>query len=426
MNSRFLNRLCFSAATMLLLGCGAKTVSVDMGDVDDYRAFLDARESAEAPEPFKAEPLHVEAKGKVRAAPDIAVITATITSDHKNESAAFNGMSEKVNSVQSALAGRNIDTGFTSVRSSREFDEKCRNINRASLMRYNQIQSDFYFNRNLDRSGNTDTKRRPDRERIPPQVCRAQSIKVSTQMVIRIKPAEAAGEALRALADAGAKDAQLFGYDFTDYDRYYQEAAEKAVALARSKAEAHARLAGTRLGEIESFKVTAPAQTGRFGPQPNVIRSAKRYRGETGSAVDRQVNRKMKPGVTPPLTTFSCWDGSVVNNLNGCPPAPQAMSHMTCWDGSIVSDISHCPVQAVLADSFRSSQSYSNARPTGRASGKGGGVYGQSLSSQSSRSTTNALSMSLLSGPQTIIVTANMSFSYETPLDGKVIVKTEK
>ena len=34
----------------------------------------------------------------------------------------------------------------------------------------------------------------------------------------------------------------------------------------------------------------------------------------------------------------------------------------------------------------------------------------------------NALSMSLLSGPQTIEVTANLAFSYETPLDGKVII----
>jgi len=37
-------------------------------------------------------------------------------------------------------------------------------------------------------------------------------------------------------------------------------------------------------------------------------------------------------------------------------------------------------------------------------------------------STTNALSMSLLSGPQTITVHATLHYGYETPLDGKVIV----
>ena len=39
--------------------------------------------------------------------------------------------------------------------------------------------------------------------------------------------------------------------------------------------------------------------------------------------------------------------------------------------------------------------------------------------------TTNALSMSLLSGPKTISVTANLSYYYETPLNGKIIIKDE-
>ena len=39
--------------------------------------------------------------------------------------------------------------------------------------------------------------------------------------------------------------------------------------------------------------------------------------------------------------------------------------------------------------------------------------------------TTNALSMSLLSGPKTISVTANLSYDYETPLNGKIIIKDE-
>ena len=38
---------------------------------------------------------------------------------------------------------------------------------------------------------------------------------------------------------------------------------------------------------------------------------------------------------------------------------------------------------------------------------------------------TNALSISLLSGPQTISATANLSYTYETPLNGQVIVEPE-
>ena len=42
----------------------------------------------------------------------------------------------------------------------------------------------------------------------------------------------------------------------------------------------------------------------------------------------------------PVATTWSCWDGSVVNAAGNCPAAPQTWS---CWDGSVVSDTANCP-----------------------------------------------------------------------------------
>ena len=415
-----MNRLAiFGASLLVLAGCTqSKGPTIDLGDMEDYLEFMEERNEDEELEPFKAEPLVISATGKVRAEPDIAVITATITGEDKNESKAVNVMSGKVNAVQAALANRQIETGFTAVSSQREFDEGCQNHNAAAWQRQYEIQSDYHFNRRLDQAGDTETKRRVPKPRIAQKVCAAQSIKVATTMTIRIQPAEAAGEALRALAESGSENSRLFGYDFTDYDSHYQKAAEKAVEMAREKAEAHARLTGTTLGEIEKFTVSPPERTGRFGPQPNVIRSARRYRGQRGSVVDRQVNRPV-PRVTkqvsrrvaspPPVASFSCWDGSVVSGLGQCPSAPQTVSY---------SDVTEDEV--VVTGSRIAQNSYTSNAPV-RAGAVSGG-YGAGYTSGQPGQTTNALSMSLLSGPQTIAVTATLHYDYETPLDGKIIV----
>ena len=254
---------------------------IEIGDIEDYNAFIASKDVIEDLEPFKAEPLKITATGKVRAEPDVAVIAAQISGTDKNESLAFNIMSEKVNKVQNALSNHEVETGFISVNSERKSDQDCILHNQAAYSRRSNIRSDFYFNRRLDRSGDTETKRRTLKPRLNKKVCHAQAIKVSTTMIIRIQPADAAGEALRALADAGAENSRLYGYDFSEYDTHYQEAAEKAVEFARKKAESHARLTNTVLGEIEKFTVSAPERTGRFGPQPLVVRSAKRYRGQS-------------------------------------------------------------------------------------------------------------------------------------------------
>ena len=423
-----MNKRAFCAALILsgFTACAPqKNVMVDFGDVEDYQDFLEERDENEAPEPFKPEPLYVSATGKVRAQPDIAVITATISAEDKNESRAVDEMSKIVNAVQDALSGREIETGFTGVSSRREFDQACLNANRAARLRHNQINGDYWFNRRLDQRGDTETKRRPARPRIAQNVCSAQTLKVATQMVIRIQPAEAAGDALRALSDAGAENAQLFGYDFTDYDALYQEAAEKAVAMARSKAETTARLAGATLGEIENFLVTAPVRTSRFGPQPNIIRPARPYKGQSGSVVDRQTNQR---GRTPARMT-TCWDGSKLPKNGSCPPEP--VRQMSCWDGSVISNGGVCPSaprpsfddEIIVTSSKKSvtdrdmaTAGFSQSEPQRVVTGK-----------RVTRSrTTNALSMSLLSGPQTISVTADLFYSYETPLDGKIIMEGEE
>ena len=504
-------------AALLMAGCTAQTdrIELALGDAEDYYDFLEERDDEEKPVPFKPEPLTVSATGKVEAKPDIAVITASIVAEDKNESRAVNEMGQIINAVQTALKGRQIETGFTGINSSREFDETCRNDNRFAQFRHNEIRNDYYFNKSLDDRGDTETKRREPKPRLAQKTCFAQTIKVSTNMVIRIEPADAAGDVLRALSDAGAENSRLFGYDFVDYDALYQEAAAKAVKLAREKAAIVARVAGGTLGEIESFSVSGPSRTGRFGPQPNVIRPAQRYEGPSGSAIDRRLRdhkHKSNRGnrnnnytyPSPPPQTFTCWNGSFVHDLNSCPAlavsqaAPSVefkstsgfsqsfasadASASTNADAS-VSGLEEVVVQEAFVEYVTIPATYETVTenvvvqeastelvtiPTEFETIYDNGVARRvvktpartveraipAVTKQQTRrvvktpastqervvpaitklvarsgaeqtGNTNALSISLLSGPQTISVTANLSYTYETPLNGQVIIEPE-
>lgn len=399
--------LCAAALGTLtaLTACSARPdadrLSIALGDVDDYQAFLDARGNIEAPAPFEPEPLSVSAVGKVQARPDIAVITARITARDKNESRAVNEMGEIINAVQSALKGRDIETGFTAVQSIREFDEACRDENRFAQRRQDEIRRDYYFNKRLDERGDKETKRRDPKARVPQIVCFAQTLKVSTQMVIRIKPADAAGEVLRALSDAGAQDAQLYGYDFTNYDALYQQAAVTAVKQAKIKAETIARTAGGVLGEIESFFVDAPAQTGRFGPQPSIIRNANRHVAPHGSVLDRHLSKQNN------APRLAAQKNRYANTLSDEVPAAatRRLEKSFAAPAPIAVDLSFVgavpPNRKILLGSQNKIEPQANIG-------------------------TNALSISLLSGPQTIEVRARLSYSYDTPLNGKIITDSSK
>ena len=423
----------FVIANLWLTGCyaGQQEPRIALGDLEDYKAFLEDRGDDHPPEPFEPEPLLVSAIGKVQAKPDIAVITATISAEDKNESRAVNEMGQIINAVQNALQGRNVETGFTAITSSRKFDERCQNDNRFAQRRHNQIRSDYFFNKRLDDRGDTETKRRDPKPRVAQKTCFAQRLKVSTEMVIRIKPAKGAGDVLRALSDAGAENSRLYGYDFADYDALYQEASQKAVRLAREKAKAIADKAGGTLGEIESFSVSAPERTGRFGPQPNIIRPANRYRGPEGSVIDRYIDQNIKAlrakryrddrnasfnaFSSPPALTFeetprfTCWDGSIVYNSGQCVSLPNQDSVPN--QGSVA-------VQELVTIPPTYETIYEN--------GIARRVQKTPASTQERvlrpNANTNALSISLLSGPQTISVTANLGYTYDTPLNGKIII----
>jgi len=399
-------------AALLVTGCSVQDSServwLDLGDAEDYQEFLEDRGDVVVPVPFKPEPLFVSAIGKVQAQPDIAVITAKISAEDKNESRAVNEMGEIINAVQTALKGRNIETGFTAINSEREFDERCRNENRFAQRRHNEIRNDFYFNQRLDRKGDTKTKRRDPKPRVAQATCFAQAIKVSTNMVIRIQPADAAGDVLRALSDAGAENSRLYGYDFTDYDALYQEAAAKAVKLAREKAQTVARLAGGTLGEIESFSVSVPERTGRFGPQPNVIRSANRYRGDDESVIERHVEGYKDFSPPPkPRPRGGNFSLDVAEEII-----------VTATKRTSKSLASPAPISVEDAEPISFAH---EAKTQYSAQNTGYSVGAQSVGNGN----TNALSISLLSGPQTISVGAQLGYTYDTPLNGKIIIDSD-
>jgi uncharacterized protein YggE len=372
-----------SLAVLLCVACQPvqdDRVYIDIGDAEDYMDWLEYEREEEAPVPFKAEPLAVTGKGQVRATPDIAVITARISAEHKNESAAFNEVSETINRIQESLIGRSAETGFTALRSTPQYDQNCRNENQLAWQRHNQIRADYYFNKRFDDQGDTKTKRRDPKPRLAQSVCKATEIEVSSNMVIRLSPPDAAGDVLQALAQVGAENAQLYGYDFTNYDALYQEAASKAVSDARRKADMIARITKAELEEIVGFYVGRPARTGRFGPQPAIVNKAGR-------------------------NTYADNHGSLAS------PAPvmqeAATEFRSGWGGSsdeIVVTASRMKKPNEIFQDLVNEGSQESSGPS---------------------SSNNALNMTLLSGPQTITVTAALRYDYKTVIDGSIVAKDE-
>lgn len=393
----------FGAAMLAACAPVKSTVQLDLGDYDDYAQWLIERGEEADPVPFEADPLVVSANGEVRAVPDIAVIIATIKANNANESRAVDAVSATVNAVQAALSMRTVETGFTALNSQPKYDETCQNINQDARRRHSQIRSDYLFNKRLDDRGDTETKRRPARPRLDQRVCRAQTIDVSTRMVIRVQPASDAGAVLRALGDTGASEATLFGYDFSDFDSLYQTAAQNAVVNARTKAEAVSKGANGSLGELVAMTVTPPHRVARFGPQPTVIRPK---RPPSGDGVDalrshmlRQQKEQQSRRAAPSFT------------------ASPARAYTAREDTIVVTG------SRIKRDEFSDS---ARLQGVGASQSRDLGVVGLADMQTGGTVSSNALTMSLMSGPQTIRVSATLSYVYPTLLDGVIIAERDE
>ena len=365
---------------------------LDWGHAEDYIEFLEDEGDIDPPEPFKAEPLTVKATAEVRDVPDIAVITASMSAKDTLESRAVDDVATRVNAVQAAIAKFDVDVSVTDAKTTRKYDPICRSENQEARQRHVQINSDHWFNKRLDQQGDTKTKRRDPKPRIAQKICSAQSIEARTALVIRVSPPGAAGDVLQALADAGADSSQLYGYDFSNYDALYQEAAAKAVSKARTKAEMIARHAKADLGEIVEFYVGRPARTGRFGPQPTIINKSS---ARSNRAVAYSV------GFAPPAP-------AIVREAPPGNPFPSPQPVLAQYSNESLDEIIVTGTRRVVSKTGRNGY-------TQRALDN----EGEEDSVPTSRN--NALQMSLLSGPKSIRVSASLSYDYKTVIDGSVV-----
>ena len=135
----------------------------------------------------------------------------------------------------------------------------------------------------------------------------------------------------------------------------------------------------------------------------------------------------------PPAAMMTCWDGSMVSNIGQCPAQPAAaLSQFTVFNGvnetvvesdsTVVSNTGEILARVEIPTSGQlppgnamPGQSYERRIINGRAE--------WFPTSNGAVPKNNALRMTLMSGSQTITVNAQMAFSYETPLNGKVIVE---
>jgi len=107
--------------------------------------------------------------------------------------------------------------------------------------------------------------------RLSSRLCGITSIKGQLNFTARIHPAENAPDFMNQFTGAGVTEINLYGYDFSDYDALYKEAAVQAVKNAKQKAELIAERSGTRLKKVKAFTVSQPTRFGRFGPQSKTI-----------------------------------------------------------------------------------------------------------------------------------------------------------
>ena len=76
-----------------------------------------------------------------------------------------------------------------------------------------------------------------------------------------------------------------------------------------------------------------------------------RYKfGDRPAAAPRVVER---PVVQQPVVTgYTCWNGDVVSDINGCPAqtVTQTVQQYRCWDGEVVTDVNGCKPQTVTRE----------------------------------------------------------------------------
>lgn len=354
-----------SLTALMLAGCHplASSDKLTAEDFEDYfEDYVDWKIDQETVEidPFKAKPIFVTGTGTVRATPDIAVLTGMIRTEATHDHKAVNEAAEIINRVQDIIKDKDIDLSFTTLSSAEQRDENCLAHNREAARRHSDINSDNWFNtRERNRPEDVRQKLRLAKARITQKLCNVTHVENYIGFTAWIRPSGEVSEYIRAFTEAGVEHVNLFGFDFSNYDALYKEAAEKAVANARQKAEISARIAGTNLTTVDSFSVSGTERRRRYGRQATII-SPHGNRSVTPQQRISFSDRVIRSQATP--------RGGRRGEPQYVAPAP--MASVTCWDGSLVFGAGQCPAQPVAVMEVPETSYYGQL-----TSGNGGGGF---------------------------------------------------
>lgn len=465
--------------SLLLAGCsqgiGSSSTALLVEDIEDIEDYLDWKSDQDEVQvkPFKATPIAVSGTGEVRAAPDIAVITGLIETKADIDHKAVDEAALIMNRVQDIIFGQNVEISFTNLSTAEKRDEDCLDHNLKAQLRHRDISNDNWFNqRQKNRPKDTRQKLREEKTRIAQKVCPVTHIESYIGFTAWVRPSGDVSDYITAFTEAGVEQVNLYGFDFSNYDDLYKQAAEKAVANARQKAELSARIAGTQLTNIEQFSVTRTDRTARYGRQAMII--------------SPHGNRSVTPQQRTSFSDRVIRSQATGRNRSYPVVAPPAMAYNTCPDGSLVASSSHCPVQALSVaetvvvrpasvDYVTIPATYEtvsepvvmqeastelitipatfNADGTIRTPARTQErvipavtkmqtrrvvktpastmermipAVTKQVSARDRVKQSNALRETMMSGSKTIRVTANLSYNYETPLDGIIFKTAEK
>jgi len=444
--------VCATLVLLPLLGCEVRSGNqseyatvrqMTHQDVQAHNYWVSQKKRRVEPKPFEGRPITVSGQGRVKAMPDIAVITGLITKKAEADDIAVSGAADIINSVQQALVSTNADLNFTQISAIENRDDDCQKDNLEALNRFNAIVADNQYNaqikRQRDQGINTSKKPRAPQTRIAQKLCPVLDTEARIGFALRIKPASKAADIISALTDAGVESVDLYGYDYDDYDALYKQAATKAVKDARAKAEMIARRAGTPLTEITNFSVDLPDRTARFGPQAMIISNHGNRNVAAGSYNTSETLVVGSAGATydyiPPV--FETVTETVVvqeasTELVTIPATYDTVTETVVvqpqyvrGDGTIEPAVTKQVLRRVVKTPASTTERVIPA-VTKQATRRIIKTPARAIEKQAlPDNTSNALKMSL-AGARTITVSAQLTYAYETPIDGTLPQKPLK
>lgn len=193
----------------------------------------------------KSDTFNVTGEGKVSVPPDVALVNVGVQSQSQTVKAAQEQLNSNINKVSSALKQLGIDQ--------------------------RDIQTTNYsINPNYDFRGGSQ---------------RITGYTASSNLSIKVRQIDKASAILDAATESGANQIGGITFDVDDRTKAENQAREKAVADAKRKAEAAAKIAGFKLGRIINYQESFGGQIG-----PPIIRPLAQ------GAAEEKISTQLEPG----------------------------------------------------------------------------------------------------------------------------------